>query len=130
VIRRAEILVAAIVALAIFPAPTVGDVGGCGKTATTLDPGVFERARKSVDCERCNDCGIANDHCTRACDPKQPSDVDIPPTCHPVYHDGEVCIRALKAASCSDYVSYVDDVAPTIPSECDFCRIPPDGGAP
>jgi hypothetical protein len=39
-----------------------------------------------------------------------------------------VCIDALEAASCSDYASFVSDVAPTEPSECDFCRDIPDGG--
>jgi hypothetical protein len=130
VIRRAEIAAAAIVAIAVLPAPTVGDIGGCGKTATALDPGVFAHARKTVDCRRCSECALGSERCVRACDPQQPSDVDIPPTCHPLYHDGEVCIRALEAASCSDYATYVDDVAPAIPSECDFCRIPPEGGAP
>jgi hypothetical protein len=130
VIRRAEIALAAVVALALFPAPTVGDVGGCGKTATPLDPAVYAHARKSVDCQRCGDCGLATDRCKRACDPAQPSDVVVPSTCHPLWHDGEVCIRALKAASCGDYASFVDDVAPSVPSECDFCRLPPDGAAP
>ncbi len=130
-IRRREVLVAAIIAFALFPAPTVGDVGGCGKTATALDPLVYAHAKKSVDCSRCNDCGLTTGRCTRACDPKQPSDVEIPATCHPIFHDGEVCIRALKAASCTEYASFVDDDAPAVPSECDFCRIPPgDGGTP
>ena len=130
-IRRREILVAAIVALVLFPAPTVGDVGGCGKTATALDPAVYAHAKKSVDCSRCTECGLATGRCARACDPKQPSDVAIPATCHPLFHDGEVCIRALKAASCADYATFVDDVAPAVPSECDFCLVvSDDGGAP
>jgi hypothetical protein len=36
----------------------------------------------------------------------------------------------LEAASCDDYATFVDDFAPAIPSECDFCHLPPEGGAP
>ena len=129
-IRRREIAIAAIVAVVVLPAPTVGDVGGCGKTATALDPNVFAHARKVLDCRRCSECGIANDRCKRACDTSAPSDTVVPATCHPLLHDGEVCLRALQAASCDDYATFVDDVAPSIPSECDFCRLPPEGGAP
>ena len=129
-IRRAETASLAVVALVLVAAPTVGDVGGCGRTATDLDFAIFAHARKIVDCNRCRECGLSTDHCTRACDAAKPSDVTFPPTCHPVLHDGEVCIRALKAASCTDYASYVDDAAPSVPSECDFCHLVGDGSAP
>jgi hypothetical protein len=120
-------------------APTPGDVGGCGKEATELDPVAYADTRKVTDCNRCRACALGTARCARACDDTQPPEIQLPSTCRPLYHDGEVCIRALKAASCSDYASYMDDVAPSIPSECDFCRVPPpaatgsvfgDGGAP
>jgi hypothetical protein len=130
---------------ALCAAPTAGDIGGCGRSVNELDPARFAVARKLEDCQRCTQCGIATERCTRACDPKQTSDVLIPQTCKPLYHDGEVCLRALDAASCDDYTKYEDDFAPTNPSECEFCRVvppppssggvfgdaaPPEGGAP
>lgn len=127
--RRREVLALAACAFALLTAPTVGDVGGCGKTPTALDPDVYARARKSVDCQRCTECGLATQRCARACDANWPPDIAIPSTCHPLYHDGEVCIRALKAASCSDYASFVDDAAPSAPTECEFCRLFDDGGS-
>lgn len=106
-------------------APTAGDVGGCGRTVSDLDTTRFANARKLEDCERCTSCGLSTQTCARACDPKQPSNVLIPETCRPLLHDGEVCLRALEAASCSDYASFVDDLAPSNPSECEFCRVAP-----
>jgi hypothetical protein len=129
VIARRETVVLALVALAFVAAPTPGDVGGCGKTATALSPSGFARGRKTVDCRRCTDCDLHTQRCARACDPSAPSDVQIPDTCHPLLHDGEVCLDALLAASCSDYATYMDDVAPATPSECTFCRLLPDGGS-
>jgi hypothetical protein len=116
-------------AFALLTAPTAGDVGGCGSTPTALDPGVYARARKNVDCQRCTECGLSTDRCTRACDANAPSEIAIPSTCHPLLHDGEVCIRALRAASCSDYAGFVDDAAPSAPTECEFCKLFDDGGS-
>jgi hypothetical protein len=130
VISRADLGVLAIATLLFVAAPTVGDVGGCGRTASDLDPALFARARKVIDCSRCGECGFASDHCARACDTSKQSDVVFPPTCHPLLHDGEACIRALKAAPCGDYGSYVDDLSPSVPSECDFCHLAADGSAP
>jgi hypothetical protein len=136
--RRGHVFVVAILGV-LSMAPTVGDVGGCGREATDLDPAVFAQAKKDMDCQRCGDCGLGSARCASACDPKQPPETSLPQTCRPLLHDGEVCIRALHAASCSDYASYMDDVAPTVPSECDFCHVPPpapkpsllgDGGSP
>jgi hypothetical protein len=127
-VSRTQLAVAAIVAVLFCAAPTVGDVGGCGRTATPLDEGRFARGRKSADCRRCRECGVATDRCARACDAARPPDVAFPSTCHPVFHDGEVCLNALLAASCSDFATYVSDEAPATPSECDFCRVPEDGG--
>jgi hypothetical protein len=114
--------VTALVFLVFGTGPAVGDVGGCGKTATELDEGAFRHGRKVVDCRRCTDCGLTTSRCARACDANDPGDVAFPPTCRPLYHDGEVCLRALLASSCSDYAAYVDDGAPAVPSECAFCR--------
>lgn len=112
-------------------APTVGDTGGCGRTATDLDRGRYANGRKLQDCERCEECSITNARCLRACDPKQPPEIVLPVTCQPLYHDGEVCLRALAASSCDDFATYVDDDAPVTPSECEFCVVPapPPGGA-
>ncbi|HEY8038302.1 MAG TPA: hypothetical protein VIF15_00840 [Polyangiaceae bacterium] len=127
-VRRRELGFAALLALVFGAAPTVGDVGTCGTTATDLDPASFVQQRKSLDCQRCTECGLTTQACQTACDPSAPSDVAWPPTCRPLQHDGEVCLRALQAASCGDYASFESDVAPTVPSECDFCHDVPEGG--
>jgi hypothetical protein len=124
VIRRREVLLAIAVAALFCAAPTPGDVGGCGKTASELSEGDFSYTRKLLDCDRCRSCGIANERCKRACDDPVEGYVRFPPTCRPLVHDGEVCLRALRAASCDDFSRYVDDVSPDTPSECDFCRVP------
>lgn len=103
-------------------APTPGDVGGCGAKVELLDLSSYETTRKRQDCERCAECGVVTERCARACDPSKPSDIAIPKTCAPLLRDGQVCIRALGAASCEEFASYVDDVAPRTPSECQFCR--------
>jgi hypothetical protein len=56
--------------------------------------------------------------------------VAFDPDCFPLVHDGEVCLNALRAASCNDYANYVDDLAPTVPTECNFCPLAgkPGGG--
>jgi hypothetical protein len=126
-VKRRHFVAFALIALVFGTGPTVGDVGACGKTATTLDETQFSQARKVADCRRCGECGLSTARCTRACDPKQPGDVVFPPSCHPLFHDGEVCLDALLAASCSNYAAYVDDNAPETPSECDFCH---SGGGP
>lgn len=115
---------------ALLMAPTVGDTGGCGRTATDLDRDRYANARKLQDCERCRECGVTTARCVSACDPKQLPEIVLPATCRPVYHDGEVCLRALAAASCATYATYVDDDAPATPTECDFCRVPPPAPPP
>jgi hypothetical protein len=107
-------------------APTVGDIGGCGAQASDLDPALFARERKQVDCERCGECGLATGTCKAACNPNAPSNIGWPATCHPLAHDGDVCIRALRAARCNDYATFVDDAAPAVPTECDFCHLVPE----
>jgi hypothetical protein len=123
-------LAGAILAL-LCMAPTAGDVGGCGTEVTALDPRAFALARKDEDCNRCRECDLRSPRCGRACDPTKDVDTSIPPTCQPIRHDGEVCLRALRSASCDAYASYVDDVAPATPSECEFCKVaPPSGSVP
>ncbi len=117
----------------LLMAPTVGDTGACGRTATELDRDKYANARKLQDCERCQECGLTTARCESACDRKTLPEIALPATCRPLYHDGEVCLRALAAASCDTYASYVDDDAAAIPTECDFCQVPlppPGPGAP
>ena len=106
-------------------APTAGDVGGCGSDVTALDRAAFARARKASDCLRCGGCVIRTSRCTRSCNPVAAPEVVIPNTCQPLDHDGEVCLRALRSASCEDYASFVADVAASTPTECAFCRTEP-----
>lgn len=107
-------------------APTPGDIGGCGQSPDLLDAPTFFANKKLVDCTRCDECGFATDACARACDDQAPVASAFPKDCFPLVHDGEVCLRALRHASCDDYASYVDDSAPSTPSECNFC--PPEKG--
>jgi hypothetical protein len=124
--RKLVLVVLAVMCMA----PTAGDIGGCGKTATDLDPDDYAFARKSEDCQRCRQCAITNARCTRACDLTKAPDVELPSTCKPVRHDGEVCLRAIDAVSCEKFATYVDDFAPATPSECDFCRLKPEPPPP
>lgn len=109
------------IALAVFlgMGPTVGDVGGCGQEPQDLDPLTFFDIKAGVDCDRCAECGLRGRTCDRAC--KDPPAKAFPQGCRPLVHDGEVCLRALIHASCGDYTSFMDDTAPTAPSECQFC---------
>jgi hypothetical protein len=127
-VGRREVATCALWALLFGAAPTVGDVGSCGDTATLLALQTFQAERKAVDCQRCQQCGLTTTTCTDACNPRVPSDVAWPPSCRPLAEDGVVCIDALQAASCGAYASYVSDSAPTVPTECDFCHDIPDGG--
>jgi hypothetical protein len=125
-VTRRALLTAVVAALSLSSiAATPGDVGGCGKTATALDRDRYANGRKAQDCEKCQECGLTTDRCTRACDPKSPPDIALPLTCRPLYQDGIVCLHALEAASCETFATYVEDLAPATPSECDFCRVPP-----
>jgi len=128
VVLRRELAFAAVLALLFGAAPTVGDIGACGQQATPLDEAVFAAQRKALDCQKCTECDLTTETCVDACDPSKPSDVAWPDTCFPLDHDGVVCIDALEAASCKDYASFVSDVAPTTPTECQFCLDVPEGG--
>jgi hypothetical protein len=127
-LRRRDLGFVAAVALVLGAGPTVGDIGSCSDTATLLDIKTFEAERKELDCDRCRQCGFMTDYCAQACNPTLPSGVVIPSTCFPLTHDGQVCLDALEAASCAAYASFVADVDPTTPTECEFCLLVPDGG--
>ena len=111
-----------IVVLVLGLGATVGDIGSCGKTPEDLDAAVFASARKTVDCERCTECGLGTNRCKTACAADAGVTETFPPNCEPLYQDGVVCLRALLAASCSDYAQYVGDGARLVPTECEFCR--------
>ncbi len=108
-------------------APTAGDIGGCGQQASLLDEAKFFAQKASVDCDRCDVCGILTEHCQLACDGD--TGETFPAGCQPLVHDGEVCLRALADASCDDYAAYVADENATTPSECAFCPYRPAGPA-
>ena len=111
---------AALALVALAAAPTAGDIGGCGQEAVPLDAGKFFEAKARTDCSRCAACGIATTTCERACEGADP-EAAFPRDCVPLVHDGEVCLRALGAASCDDYAGYVADQGATTPTECAFC---------
>jgi hypothetical protein len=120
--RSSRALVVVVLALLCL-APTPGDVGGCGAETIAIDADVFAVARKDLDCERCEECGLSAPRCARACDPSRAPDTFLPSTCYALRHDGEVCLRALAAASCSTYATYVEEISPATPSECQFCEV-------
>jgi hypothetical protein len=103
----------------LLAAPTAGDIGSCGQKPVELDPEAFFQEKRSVDCDHCNRCGFDSKACTEACADKGPIAFDV--DCFPNVHDGEVCLRALRAAGCNEYAAYVADLAPTVPTECNFC---------
>lgn len=115
-LRRFTLLVLCV----LCAAPTPGDIGGCGKRAELLDAELFFAKKYALDCSACQVCGVDNDTCDWACDPNNaPS--EFPLGCFPLVHDGEVCLRALTYSDCDEYRGYLDDQAPTVPSECNFC---------
>jgi hypothetical protein len=120
----------ALVALTILAAPTVGDIGSCGQAITDLDSLKFFAEKDFVDCTRCGECGLTSEACVRACDVAL-TQTEFPEGCFPLVHDGEVCLNALRAASCAEYRGFTDDNAATIPTECNFCPVtqaPSSGG--
>jgi hypothetical protein len=102
-------------------APVPGDIGSCGQTVQALDPGIFFASKKAIDCRRCRECGLSTGQCRSACNGNAPIPEEFPTDCVPLVHDGEVCLRALLHASCDDYSAYMDDTAPEVPTECNFC---------
>jgi len=110
-----------ILAVLLCAAPVPGDIGSCAQPVQRLDARTFFAAKKSVDCRRCTECGLATGTCGTACDDAASAATTFPDGCVPLVHDGEVCLRALLYASCDDYAGYVDDRDPQVPTECDFC---------
>ena len=120
-LRDSRVIVA-LLALVFCAAPVPGDVGSCGQPATELDEETFFDSKDYIDCLRCDECGFRNEACTTACEGTSPVR-SFPEGCLPLVHDGEVCLRALIHASCEDYVAYVDDRQPKVPTECNFCPL-------
>jgi len=119
-VRRELVLVA--VGFGLFClAPTPGDVGGCGREPELLDERAYAAVRRQTDCDRCRACGISTKRCADACRTDVAPNLGFPPNCAPLVRDGEVCIRALGAASCERYTIYLSDETPTAPTECQFC---------
>ena len=110
------------IVLAVFvAAPTVGDVGSCGAPADPLDANAFFRQRLEDECSMCRTCGYATRACKRACTRGAVVPTSFPAGCHPVVHDGEVCLRAIEALNCNGFGDMVSDLDPIVPTECDFC---------
>jgi hypothetical protein len=115
----------AIVVALLCAAPVPGDIGACGQPVQRLDPGRFFTAKRNIDCDKCSSCGLESMACSAACGKAPLALSSFPKDCVPLVHDGEVCLRKLLESACDDYARYVDDDAPTVPSECDFCPSEP-----
>jgi hypothetical protein len=112
-----------VIVLAILAAaPTVGDVGGCGTKAEPLDATKFFTQRLDLACSRCDECGILAPGCKNACSRNRIVPHTFPEGCNPVVHDGEVCINAVEALSCSAFDDFIE--RGIVPTECDFCPQP------
>lgn len=126
--RKAALRAAFLLLVAAFTmAPTPpGDVGGCGQHAQPLDAPIFFQHWATIDCEKCDECGFETEKCTASCE-GEALQAAFREGCAPLVHDGEVCLRALRAADCDEYEDYVKDSGPLVPTECRFC---PPGVAP
>lgn len=105
-------------------APTPGDIGSCGQAVVELDEQRFFFEKLRIDCNQCAQCGLSTQRCVDAC--AVPLELDLyrfEEGCFPLVHDGEVCLNALLDADCDEYAPYVDDTAPTTPTECNFCPL-------
>ena len=121
--RPAPAVLLVVATLGLFClAPTPGDIGGCGQPAEELDAVRFFEVKKDLDCRQCRSCGLGTSACAKACNDQAPERA-FPTGCAPLAHDGEVCLRALDAADCDDYASYMSDAVPRSPSECQFCPV-------
>ena len=120
--RRSFHALTILLAVVFGMGPTVGDIGSCGQDIDALDATTFFVLKARIDCTRCGECALAGKECDKACS-SAPATAFLP-GCHPLVHDGEVCLHALLHASCDDYATYVDETRPTAPSECQFCPLP------
>jgi len=118
-VTRSALLRAAVLGLLVLAAPTAGDIGSCGQSIEDLDPAKFFAEKRSTDCQHCQDCALGTKFCEQACAGQ--GETAFPAGCYPLVHDGEVCLRALRAAGCDEYVAYASDDAPSVPTECNFC---------
>jgi len=119
--RHAAVRFAFLVALGwLCAAPTPGDIGGCGQHPEMLDPDVFFQLKQARDCEKCGECKFTTEYCAEVCSADYVPP-EFPDGCVPLVHDGEVCLDALEAASCSEYEEYTKDQGRLAPSECQFC---------
>jgi hypothetical protein len=126
---RGEVLRLAVIAIFFLAAPVAGDIGSSCEPAAPLDATKFFETKQEIDCQHCIDCHLTTNTCATACGPLVGG--SFPQGCYPLVHDGEVCLDALGAASCTAYSGYVADQGATVPTECDFC--PPqdqDAGTP
>lgn len=124
--RTVEVLHLSALLLFVVAAPTVGDIGSCGAEPSDLDARAFFSKKAEIDCARCRECAIDSVACDRACDPAQ-APLAFVNGCFPTVHDGDVCLRALEATTCTGYEAFVTDQGAIIPTECNFC---PAEGAP
>jgi hypothetical protein len=115
-----------LVLLVMAAAPSVGNLGSCGQQAELLDAEKFFRAKASIDCNRCTECGFATTACLDACEQRLDAET-FPEGCFPLVHDGEVCLDALDAATCGTFEGFIVDVGATFPTECNFCPIDDQG---
>jgi len=129
-VARVDLIKLTLLSLVVLMGPVVGDIGSCGQEVAQLDPVKFFAEKGFIDCIQCGDCGISSERCSQACS-GQLEALAFDEDCFPLVHDGEVCLNALRAASCDDYTLYVADDAPTVPNECNFCPIEdkPGGGS-
>ncbi len=104
-------------------APTVGDVGSCGGPIEALDAHKYFAARAELECRHCQDCKLETNACKVACDAHATLPTAFPEGCHPLVHDGDVCLNALDALGCGAFGDAVSDTA-IVPTECDFCPPP------
>ena len=82
----------------------------------------FFSEKQFTDCNMCQECGFDTQFCKDSC-VNLLLQSSFPDDCFPLVHDGEVCLNALRAEDCEGYGPYIDDVAPTVPTECNFCPV-------
>jgi hypothetical protein len=107
----------------VVMAPVAGDIGSCGQATGELDPVKFFWQKQGIDCQQCQRCEFVTQSCSRACETPYDPEASFDPDCFPLVHDGEVCLDALQASDCDAYAAYMSDLAPTAPTECNFCPL-------